>query len=568
MMHKFIPLLQLMDVDFPDGHAIGLCGAGQEVYGMNFRRDVMCLAESFSTHDNKCEHYVLSCENQYNFLVSFMAISFAGRHIVIPPNLKPRTIDEISALCGGCLLDDLRVSALLENVKTADSSSAMRLENKAADCFVTMYTSGSTGASVPVTKHLSALGAEIEMFHHHWSAQTHGGLFVSSVAHYHAYGLPFHLLWPLCAGDVILFEQITYPEALWDYAADYKLNFISSPAFLNQHAKALEEKETLEFLRFVSSAGSCLPLLTAQKMATVFPAPIVEIYGSTETGAIATRNVLDGAVWHCLSGVAMAQDAQGNALVNSAYTGQKEPFTISDTIEMHEKNSFLLKGRTDKIVKIHEKRVSLTQMEKICAQSSWIALAHLVVFENSNRLGCVAVLNDAGLNVLAREGKRALVEHLKEYLCQSFDLVVVPRKWRFVDALPVNDMGKVSQTALLDLFASHLTSEYTLKKLSVEGSVLSAVLFMPKELLYFDGHFDEIPILPGVVQVHWAINLACEHLGVNADFSSIDHLKFMRVIQPCDTVTLNIYYDEDKNVIEFTYKSGDVKHSVGKVRFA
>ena len=111
------------------------------------------------------------------------------------------------------------------------------------------------------------------------------------------------------------------------------------------------------------------------------------------------------------------------------------------------------------------------------------------------------------------------------------------------------------------------SEHYILEELNVEGSALSAQIGLPENLLYFDGHFDEIKVLPGVVQLHWAINLACENLGISGTFGGVDSMKFMRLIQPKQIVRLNIQYDAEKNVIDFTYRDEGQKLSMGKVKF-
>lgn len=111
------------------------------------------------------------------------------------------------------------------------------------------------------------------------------------------------------------------------------------------------------------------------------------------------------------------------------------------------------------------------------------------------------------------------------------------------------------------------TDLYDVKDLHVDGDTLVAALFIPEDVCFFDGHFDGFPVLPGVAQLHWAINLAVENFRIKGAFSSIDMLKFMRVIRPNQTVTLTVSYNADKQVIDFSYSADDILHSKGKVAF-
>ena len=113
-----------------------------------------------------------------------------------------------------------------------------------------------------------------------------------------------------------------------------------------------------------------------------------------------------------------------------------------------------------------------------------------------------------------------------------------------------------------------LSDCYDLRDLEIEGQKLSATLFLPENLVYFDGHFEDMPILPGVVQIHWAIELACEHLKIEGEFIGVDILKFKQIITPGYLVEIEVVYDPVKGTLNFTYTSEQGNHSVGRVRFA
>jgi 3-hydroxymyristoyl/3-hydroxydecanoyl-(acyl carrier protein) dehydratase len=109
---------------------------------------------------------------------------------------------------------------------------------------------------------------------------------------------------------------------------------------------------------------------------------------------------------------------------------------------------------------------------------------------------------------------------------------------------------------------------YELRDLDVGDGRLTATLFLPENLIYFDGHFDGKPVLPGVVQLKWAVELAAAHLGVTGGFHAVDMLKFTRIIPPGSTITVDIRYCADTGAIEFDYSSEHGRHSSGKARFA
>ena len=113
-----------------------------------------------------------------------------------------------------------------------------------------------------------------------------------------------------------------------------------------------------------------------------------------------------------------------------------------------------------------------------------------------------------------------------------------------------------------------LSDGYDLRSLEIEELKLSATLFLPENLIYFDGHFEDKPILPGVVQIHWAIELAYKHLKIEGEFIGVDILKFKQIITPGYLVEIELVYDPIKGTLNFTYTSEQGNHSVGRVKFA
>lgn len=91
-------------------------------------------------------------------------------------------------------------------------------------------------------------------------------------------------------------------------------------------------------------------------------------------------------------------------------------------------------------------------------------------------------------------------------------------------------------------------------------------LHIPLSLAYFSGHFPGLPLLPGVVQIDWAVRFAREHLGVTSEFTLLENIKFLAPLQPDANVNLTLVWDKEKNRIEFTYASAQKKHSSGRIQ--
>jgi 3-hydroxymyristoyl/3-hydroxydecanoyl-(acyl carrier protein) dehydratase len=93
-------------------------------------------------------------------------------------------------------------------------------------------------------------------------------------------------------------------------------------------------------------------------------------------------------------------------------------------------------------------------------------------------------------------------------------------------------------------------------------------LVVPQALLYFRGHFPGFAILPGVVQLDWAIQYGRQHCALGAVFASTIRIKFRKPIRPNHHLTLNIKYMRSRNCIYFDYADAEGVCSSGQIWFA
>lgn len=84
----------------------------------------------------------------------------------------------------------------------------------------------------------------------------------------------------------------------------------------------------------------------------------------------------------------------------------------------------------------------------------------------------------------------------------------------------------------------------------------------------YDGHFPDHPILPGVLQIDWAIRLGAKTFGPFGAFRGVEHLKFQAVIIPGEAITLQLAWDAKRCELSFTYAGDSGPKSSGIARFA
>jgi 3-hydroxymyristoyl/3-hydroxydecanoyl-(acyl carrier protein) dehydratase len=90
-------------------------------------------------------------------------------------------------------------------------------------------------------------------------------------------------------------------------------------------------------------------------------------------------------------------------------------------------------------------------------------------------------------------------------------------------------------------------------------------LFVPGSLDFFPDHFARLGMVPGVVQVDWAITLAREHLGATGPFRGLRALKFQSPILRDTALTLAL--TRAPGEIGFAYRAGDKAYSSGRALF-
>jgi len=183
---------------------------------------------------------------------------------------------------------------------------------------------------------------------------------------------------------------------------------------------------------------------------------------------------------------------------------------------------------------------------------------------------------DAGLEqptalvVPSAEGVRALRLGGKPRLVAAWEPVVgragQPRATgldlRLVDALPpVGREAEALAGATRPVpVVSDLVRDATLPSLTCRVRV-------PYELPVFRGHFPSRPIVPGVVQIGWAVEIACAAGLVSGPFAGISAAKFRRVLQPGMDLGLRLDGQDERRQLSFEYSLGSMVVSGGRVQF-
>lgn len=100
------------------------------------------------------------------------------------------------------------------------------------------------------------------------------------------------------------------------------------------------------------------------------------------------------------------------------------------------------------------------------------------------------------------------------------------------------------------------------------GDQCKLSLFLAADLDFFTGHFPGTPVLPGVVQLHWAVELAQLHFGYTKYryVQQVEVLKFQQILIPEQQVDL-ILMRKSADKFNFVYRSKFGQHASGRVIF-
>lgn len=531
--------------------------------------------------------WVLAVEDIFSFTAGFLALASLNCTIILPPNLKQGAIEDIYYGDENILTDKSYEStrffitsmppfqATAEILPIHQQISAPTNLPASANCKLQMFTSGSSGEPKSITKTLQNLEEELKVLEKNWGNLTDKTVFFSTVTHLHIYGLLFRLLWPLTTGRPFFNKNYLFPDELTKAMKSYAhITLISSPA----HLKRLPEMTTLSSfcsqIKLLVSSGGPLSFETSQAFTAAANLTPLEVFGSTETGGIAWRfQTAENTPWQAFDCIQIKQERETATLsVLSPFIPKPDWYQTTDLIDMVSPILFHLKGRADRIVKIEEKRIGLNHLESKLMETglvndSFVTVLYDEAQNNRATLAAIVTLNAKGQELLLNSSWKNIVEMLRRQLGQFFDDILIPRQWRLVNEIPVNAQGKKIAIELKKFFLPISPKQPQILQTEKTATSLNCQLYIPADLFYFQGHFDSFPIIPGVTQIHWAVEYAKENFYIPGKFYQMINIKFKRVIRPGTILYLIIQRDVVKNTLTFSFENAVDKFSSGVIKF-
>lgn len=396
------------------------------------------------------------CAGRYAFALGLMAGISRGSLNLLPNSLAEANIAALQAQYPDllCLSDQaeapfglptLRISPAPGDAVATHTVPAIPADRRVA-C---VFTSGSTGTPQAHFKTFGKLMRNMLCQARRCWALTGGPAAVlGTVPFQHMFGLESTVLLPLLGGGILTPARPFFPA---DVAA--ALAELPEPRFLvttPYHLRNLLDADLpLPRLAGLLSATAPLDPALARRAEARLNAPMLEIYGSTETGQIAMRRPAHNDVWELQQDILMETGDDGVSRVRGGHLEQEQ--ALGDIVEMLGDGRFRLLGRHADMINIAGKRSSLAFLNHTLQGVPGVSDAAFCLPQEGEASRMAAFVVAPGLD--AARITAALRPHL--------DPVFLPRPIIFVASLPRNATGKLPADALAALIARHLSAPKT-----------------------------------------------------------------------------------------------------------
>jgi acyl-coenzyme A synthetase/AMP-(fatty) acid ligase/peptidoglycan/xylan/chitin deacetylase (PgdA/CDA1 family) len=400
------------------------------------------------------------CSRRHHFAVVLAAALLRGVPLLLPSTRTPEMLQRLGQQHPGlqAVVDAPGDSGglpqiIYERGPLASAGDAFDVPDIPAEQVAAyVFTSGSTGDPVPHVKHWGLLvenaqGAGRRV--REWLGTDAPFAVTGTVPAQHMYGFESTVLLALLNQGIIDASHPFYPadivQALEATPAPRVL--VSTPFHLRT---LIESGLTLPTLALQLSATAPLAPQLARRAEQCLGAPLLEIYGSTETGQIATRRGSAGELWHTFDGVQVQAlpTPSGEELRFAASGGHVEGVVpLSDVLDLQSPTRFALLGRHADMVNIAGKRTSLAYLNHQLNGIPGVLDGTFYWPQDATHDAQARIQRPMAFVVAPDLDETALQHALRERIDPAF----LPRPVSFVAALPRNATGKLPQQALAEL---------------------------------------------------------------------------------------------------------------------
>lgn len=377
----------------------------------------------------------LLCDRRTTFLCGLAAAVAETRPVLLPNDGTPHTLAALEQALGPLTVVD---DTLLDSLAPAPAQPLFLRD----DADICLFTSGSTGTPVAHHRRWGSLAMASAGWREVLNLGQEGASIIATVPAQHMFGFETAAVLPLLHDDITVHDlRPFYPadivRALSEMAGPRLL--VTTPVHLDVLCRS---GLALPRLHGIVSATAPLSASLAARAEAAFQAPVTDIYGSTETGMIASRQPARSDIWTPRRDVSLTISGDGKAVVRAAHL--PVPVPLADLLDPCPDGRFRLIGRDADMLNIAGKRASLAGLTQHLLALPGVEDAAMVMPEAVNGIGRpVAVLVAPHLNA------STVQQHLRKRVADAF----VPRRVVFVDQIPRTSVGKLGRSALLALIS-------------------------------------------------------------------------------------------------------------------
>jgi acyl dehydratase len=542
---------------------------GQPISGAQFLGEALALAAQLP--DGRP---INLCQDRYLFALGLAAALLRGQTSLMPPNALPDTLRQVPAAGGApyLLIDDSPPDTgglPVHRVQRPEGAAAVLQVplipvGQEAVC---LLTSGSTGAPQPHAKRwgplVANIRAEAERLAQLLQRPALDGItLVGTVPAQHSYGFESTVLLALLGGASFDAGRPFYPADIAD-----TLQRVPEPRALVTtpfHLKTLllAGLPLPPVALTLSATAPLSPQLAAQAEAAL-QGQLVEIYGCTEAGQVASRRTTAGQTWHTLGELRITAHAGPEGDTFTVAGGHVvEPTPLADVLVLQNATHFQLLGRANDLIHVGGKRSSLAHLNFHLNRIDGVDDGAFWLPDEVAE----GIVRPVAFVVAPTRSARDIIAALREQLEGAF----VPRRVVHVDALPREATGKLTVAALRRFALQTLGGAEAAAASSAPalqpGPAPDGTVHIAPDHPAFAGHFPGHPVLPGVALLSLVMQALAQQPALAARLGTtprIDNAKFLHAVGP--GATLRLALREQGSGVAFDVWQGDTAVARGQL---
>ena len=555
-----LPLLAPRDLSAPLAWR-----SGRAISGAQFIGEALALAQQLPAAGRP----INLCQDRYLFALGMAAALMRGQTSLLPPNALPETLRQVPAagptpylmVDGEPPADTaLRVLTVQRLSAAPVNESPLIPADLQAAC---LLTSGSTGAPQPHAKRWGQLVPNIQSEATRLAelmdlADLRGVTLVATVPAQHSYGFESTVLLAMLGGASFDAGRPFYPADIAQalQAVPQPRALVTTPFHLKTLLLAGVPLPAVDLV--LSATAPLSPQLAATAEAQLH-GRLVEIYGCTEAGQVASRRTTAGETWATLGELRITGErtADGEERFIVAGGHVTEPTPLADILVLQDDRHFQLLGRANDLIHVAGKRSSLAHLNFHLNRIEGVEDGAFWLPDEVAE----GIVRPVAFVVAPQLSAQAIISALRAQLEAAF----VPRRVVHVPSLPREATGKLT-VATLRRFALQ-----TLAALEMPAAPAAAAgaMAIPADHPAFAGHFPGHPVLPGVALLSLVMQALAAQPALAARLGEqprIDNAKFLSPVGPGAVLQLRLH--EQGTGVGFEVMLGDTCAARGQLSAA